>query len=473
MYKTVPIRTKFEDLEKSFWVEQCEHSNSLYNSAIYEVRQSHYEMLKDRQAVSTYWKGDEFKSGWKTYKIETTYYYLDKTLKNNVHYKSLAAQASQQVLKTIGESITSYNSLVSKYYKGEGNRPSIPKYRKSGGLNAITFPKQLLRLIDGYVHVPCSISTKRELLCETKVFLPEFIDFDLIKEVTVRPSRGEFWVDFVIDDGKNPILNNENLDYNHALSIDHGVKFWLSAVTTKGKSFIVNAPQLKTAIFKYQQLVKEYKTGKAQKYWDEHLDNLTSKRNVLVRDAVNKTARFIINRCLKDGIGNLIIGWNEGNKTSINLGKKNNYEVVSMPTARLINRLKQLSEEYGIKFHVTTEEYTSKASFIDRDSLPKYGEKPVTWKPSGRRTTRDTYKSKLGRVIHADLNAAANILRKVLPSIATLEKVNEYLLKIELDALTRPKLYDVFKNLKKSYRRTKLRKADLSVVVTLLLESHH
>ena len=415
---------------------------------------------------------DEFRSGWKTYKVETTYYSLDKTLKNNIHYKSLAAQASQQVLKNIGESIGSYNSLVSRYYKGEGNRPSIPKYRKSGGLNAVTFPKQLLRYIDGYVYVPCSVSTKSELLCETKVYLPEFIDFDWIKELTIRPSRGEFWIYFVIDDGKTPILNNETLDYQSAMSIDSGVKCWLSVVTTKGKSFIVNAPQLKTTIFKYQQLVKERKTGKPQKYWDSFLDNLTNKRNVKVRDSVNKTARFIINRCLKDGIGNLIIGWNEGNKTSINLGKKNNYEIVSMPTAFLIQRLKQLSVEYGIKFHVTTEEYTSKASFIDRDSLPKYGEKPVTWKPSGKRTTRDTYKSKFGRVIHADLNAAANILRKVLPSITSLDKANEYLMKIELDALTGPKLYDVFKNLKKSYRKTALRNTDLSVVVTLLLESH-
>jgi IS605 OrfB family transposase len=466
MYKTIPIKAKLDDLEKSFWVEQCEHSNSLYNSAIYQVRQLHYAMLKDNQSFNTYWRDDDFKSGWKTYKIETNYYKLDKLLKQSIHYKSIAAQAAQQVLKTIGESISSYNSLVSIYYKGEGDRPSIPKYRKSGGLNAITYPKQALRYIDEFVYLPCSASTKKELICETKVYLPEFIDFNWIKELTIRPYSGEFWVDFVIDDGKQPILNNPTLDYNHAVSIDHGVKCWLSVVTTTGKSFIVNAPQVKTTIFRYQQRVKDYKTGKQFKYWDEHLDKLTGKRNVQIRDAVNKTARFIINRCLKDGIGNLIIGWNERNKTSINLGKKNNYEIVSMPTARLIKRLKQLSQEYGIKFHVTSEEYTSKASFIDRDSLPKYGEKPVTWKPSGKRTTRDTYCSMSGIVIHADLNAAANILRKILPSITSVDNVNEFLKKIELDALTRPKLYDVFNNLKKAYRKTALRKMDSSIRVT-------
>jgi putative transposase len=62
----------------------------------------------------------------------------------------------------------------------------------------------------------------------------------------------------------------------------------------------------------------------------------------------------------------------------------------------------------------TTEEaYTSKASFLDGDSLPKYGEKPSGWKASGKRIERGLYRSANGRIVNADLNGAANILRKV------------------------------------------------------------
>ena len=196
------------------------------------------------------------------------------------------------------------------------------------------------------------------MLCEIKLEVPLFVDINLVREIKIRPSRGEFWIDWVCDDAKSEIANNLNLDYSHALSIDHGVKFWLSVVTTKKKSFIVEAPQLKTAIWKYQQKVKHYKQGKSSFYWDEYLDKLTAKYNLQVRDAVNKAARFIINHCLSQGIGNLVIGWNKGNKLWINLGRKNNYEIVNMPTARLIKRLEELSKEYGIKFIVTTEEYT-------------------------------------------------------------------------------------------------------------------
>ena len=65
------------------------------------------------------------------------------------------------------------------------------------------------------------------------------------------------------------------------------------------------------------------------------------------------------------------------------MGSQNTYEVVMMPTAKLIKRLGELCDENGIRLHVTSEEYTSKASFIDQDKLYQYGEKPTEWKPSG------------------------------------------------------------------------------------------
>ena len=52
-------------------------------------------------------------------------------------------------------------------------------------------------------------------------------------------------------------------------------------------------------------------------------------------------------------------------------------------------------------------------SFLDGDSLPKYGEKPSGWKASGKRIERGLYRSANGTVVNADLNGAANILRKV------------------------------------------------------------
>lgn len=366
----------------------------------------------------------------------------------------MAAQSAQQTLQSVQEAINSFNSLVDLFFKGEVDRPKMPQYRKSGGLYCVTFPKQALTLRNGYVYPSISQLSKPDVIGEIKLDVPDFVDFNLVREIRIRPSRGEFWIDWICDDSKEEIQHNSQLNYNEFLSIDHGVKYWLSAITTKGRSFIVEAPHLKTALHQYQDKVANHKEGKPQGYWDDYLDKLTSKRNLRVRDAVNKAARFVINRCLKDGIGNLVIGWNKGNKQNINIGKKNNYEVVSMPTARLIKRLEELCKEYGIIFHIISEEYTSKASFLDRDKLYNYGEKPVTWKPSGKRITRDEYRTKSGLILHADINAAANILRRLFNSLSGMPNIKKSRILKRLDGvLTDPKRYDIFMNLKKKYRK--------------------
>lgn len=448
MYKTVPVRARFTDEEKAFWLDQCQHANSLINCAIYYARQAHYSKREQLEnGFTTYWHGDELRYGWKTYKCSTTYPDLDKILKDSPHYKAMAAQSAQQTLKTVGESITSYNGLVHAYYKSEVDRPSLPRYRKSGGLAAVTFPRQALNYKDGYFYPSISRDTKPHLLTEIKLDLPSFIDSDWVKEVTIRPYFGELWIDWVIDDGKVPLEANPHLDYTQAWSFDHGGTNWLTGVSTRGKSLIIDGRKLKAMNQGYCRLVAKYKQGKSDFYWDTNLDRVQRKRNNQMRDAVNKAARFIINRCLNDRIGNLVIGWNEGQKNSSDMGKRNNQNFVTIPTKRLIERLKQLCPEYGIQLTITEEAYTSKASYLDGDFLPKHGEKPVSWKASGNRVKRGMYKSYNGCVINADCNGAANIMRKV----ATQLGLN--LVEVGRASLTVPQRYDLFKRLNKSYRK--------------------
>jgi transposase len=76
-----------------------------------------------------------------------------------------------------------------------------------------------------------------------------------------------------------------------------------------------------------------------------------------------------------------------------------------------------LCESSGLRFVETEEAYTSKASYLDGDSLPKFGEKPDGWKASGNRTKRGLYKSADGSTVNADLNGAANILGKVASNL--------------------------------------------------------
>jgi IS605 OrfB family transposase len=137
----------------------------------------------------------------------------------------------------------------------------------------------------------------------------------------------------------------------------------------------------------------------------------------MMRDAVNKAARQVINHCLVNNLGTVIFGWNPGMKNAINLGSKTHQNFVQIPTGRLKNRIALLCEKYGIKFVETEESYTSKASFVDLDLLPKLCEKPEGWQASGKRVQRGLYRTLEGLLINADCNAAANIGRKVAATL--------------------------------------------------------
>ncbi|NEO39187.1 MAG: transposase [Moorea sp. SIOASIH] len=455
MYRTIPVRANFTDEEKAFWIFQCEQANSLTNCATYYVRQNHYNKLEQQEnSFTTYWRGDELFYGWKIYKCSTNYAELCRSLKDNPHYKGMAAQSAQQTLKTVAESISSYNQLVSLYYKGKVDRPRLLRYRKKGGLAAVAFPRQALSYKNGDFVPSISKETKPHLITEITLNPPDFLDPDWVKEVTVRPYLGDLWIDWVIDDGKEAITSNPNLDYTQAWSFDHGGDNWLTGVSTHGKSLIIDGRKLKSMNQGYCRLVAKYKQGKPEFYWDSNLDRVQRKRNNQIRDAINKAARFIINRCLNDSakptlrerIGNLIIGWNEGQKNRSNMGKRGNQNFILIPTGRLIARLKQLCPEYGIKLTVTEEAYTSKASYLDNDSLPKHGEKPNGWFPSGFRVKRGLYKTSAGWLVNADCNGAANIARKVATQLGI------DLTRVGRGALTLPTRYDLFSSLSRSYR---------------------
>ncbi len=138
-----------------------------------------------------------------------------------------------------------------------------------------------------------------------------------MKEVTVRPCYGEFWIVVVIDDGKQPISVNPNLDYTQAWGFDHGGSNWLTGVSTRGKSLIIDGSKLKAMNQGYCRLVAKYKQGKSDFYWDGNLDRVQRKRNNQMRDAINKAARFIVNQCLNDRIGNLVLVGMKGRKMAL------------------------------------------------------------------------------------------------------------------------------------------------------------
>jgi putative transposase len=99
----------------------------------------------------------------------------------------------------------------------------------------------------------------------------------------------------------------------------------------------------------------------------------------------------------------------------INLGKRTNQNFVNLSLGQFVDKLGYKLGSHGIELIVTDESYTSKASFVDSDKMPKRYNPKVKQKRtfSGRRVKRGSYKSSDGTLINADVNGAFNILRKM------------------------------------------------------------
>ena len=111
-----------------------------------------------------------------------------------------------------------------------------------------------------------------------------------------------------------------------------------------------------------------------------------------------------------------VIGHNQNQKQVISLGEVVNQHFVSIPYTQFISILTVIAAKCNIAVIVREESYTSQASLLDMDDIPTYktGENQ-NYIFSGKRIHRGLYRSKNGTVMNADINCAANIIRKEYP----------------------------------------------------------
>lgn len=350
MYGCQQIRINPKSELKAILEFLCSESNKLANCGTYYARQLF------------------FKTGKMPSKFD-----LHRELGNNSHFGAMYSQVAQQCLTTVAESFKSYRGLLKGIKKGTvTQRPKLPGYRKNG-LNLVTFPSQAVKLKHGKFRFP--LGSKVKIWFGIDAFympMPRNLKYQNIKEYRILPRNNEFYLELVykIADIKTDV------DVSNVLSIDHGLNNWLTCVSNVGTSFLIDGRKLKSMNQWFNKRVSVLKENQSQGFWSKQLASITEKRNRQMRDAVNKAAIIVINHCIDNKIGTVVFGWNIKQKDSINLGAKTNQKFVQIPTARLKNRIAQLCEQYGIKFVETEESYTSKASFLDNDILPKFGEKP-------------------------------------------------------------------------------------------------
>ena len=126
-----------------------------------------------------------------------------------------------------------------------------------------------------------------------------------------------------------------------------------------------------------------------------------------------------------NSLNTLIVGKNVGWKDSIEIGKVNNQNFVSIPYNMLISMLEYKCKLHGIKLIKVNEAYTSKCSFLDNEIICKHDSY------AGKRVNRGLFISNRGIKINADINGSLNIMvlclqiLKVKRDVLLLEPANK------------------------------------------------
>ncbi|MBN3947324.1 MAG: IS200/IS605 family element transposase accessory protein TnpB [Nostoc sp. NMS7] len=367
----------------------CWRSKNLYNYANYLVRQSFIFENKYLNNVAIF-----------------------HLVKQHESYQALPRKVSNQVLIVLHRNWKSFFEATKAYNQDPSNflgRPKLPKYKdKENGRNiliyelgAISKPalrKGIVKLSQTNIEVSTSVSN--------------------VREVRVIPKSGQYVVEVVYEKEPEP----KELNQSWVAGIDIGLDN-LAALTSNKPGFkpvLVNGRPLKSINQQYNKIKAKLQSqlkGNAKSY--RRINALTSKRNNRVDNYLHNASRWIIDHLVSEGIGTLVIGKNEQWKQEINLGTKTNQNFVSIPHARFIEQLQYKAVLVGMTVLVDEESYTSASSFLDLDPIPVYkkGEKHTF---SGKRVKRAWYKSKDGRLIHADINGSLNITRKVVPAAFSL-----------------------------------------------------
>ena len=385
----------------------CRLTKNLYNVGLYTVRQYFFVERKHLKYESNY-----------------------HICKTNENYQLLNTDIGQQTLKVVDRTFNSFLDLLEIKNKSQYQaKINLPHYLPKEGYFPLLIPGGIATRTDrktkvktkypriavrnGKFRIPMSNEFKKTY-GEVWIDFPARIEIDKLKEIRIHPKYdGRFFeVEFISEVEIEP----KQVDPNNALSIDLGVNNLATCISTNGASFIVDGKRIKSLNHWYNKenaRLQSSKDRRGIKGFTRNQAQITINRNNRVRDYLNKAARHIIDFCIANKIGKVIVGYNPGIKQEVNMGEVNNPNFVQIPFWNFRSKIKSLCERYGILYQETEESYTSKASFLDKDEIPVYNaDNPQEYKFSGRRVKRGLYKTQHGRLINADLNGAANILVK-------------------------------------------------------------
>jgi putative transposase len=330
-------------------------------------------------------------------------------VKHEPAYQALPRKVSNDVLRLLDKNWKAFRKALATWYEDPSQflgRPCLPKYKdKQQGRNILIYDIQALS----------KKGLKRGLVQPSQLGITVETKQSNVQQARIIPRKGYYVVEVVYERK----AGQANVDPALIAAIDIGVNN-LAALTSNKVGFVprlVNGRPLKST----NQYYNKRKAGLQSRLADAtqfttRMQRMVTKRTRRIDHYLHTASRRIIELLVSEGIGTLIIGKNPNWKQACEMRKTDKQHFVQLPHARFVDMLCYKARLVGIQVVLQEESYTSKASFLDLDPLPTYGQVAEEPAFSGRRIKRGLYKAKSGRKLNADINGSLSILRKASPN---------------------------------------------------------
>jgi putative transposase len=365
----------------------CHLSKNLYNQANYILR----NQFMNHEKLTGYNKlAQQFS--------------ISSDIEKYNNYQKLPAQTAQWTVKRVKQTWNSFFKAM-KSWKTQPERflgmPKPPKYRAKNGEFMLIFTNQQCHMENGILKFP------KIMNMEIKTGL-ENVN---LREVRIIPQGVGYMIEIVY--GKE-IMDFTSVKPQRIMGIDIGVR----NIVTIGDNISSEGIAVRGGILKSinQFFNREYSRLKSisdrqmgNRFMTKREKKLFMKRNGKIRDIMHKLSRAIVYYAETKNIDTIVIGHNDGWKQEVNMGKRNNRNFIQIPFNTLIELIRYKAEERGINVIIQEESHTSKCSFLDNESIEHHDVYV------GKRAKRGVFRSANGILIHADLNAVYNIIKKAIP----------------------------------------------------------
>ena len=258
-------------------------SKNLYNAGNYEIRQSY--ILQGKYL---------------------NYNEMDRRMQSHEAYKALQAKVSQQVLKQLDHDWDAFFKARAAYKEDPSKFeacPKIPGYKhKTEGRNMLVYTIQAMSR--GKKGLKRGMIKPSLLPIEVKTRLKN------INQVRIVPRKGFYVVEAVYEQEEKQASVNPA----YYAGIDIGMNNLVALASNKPgfRSVVVNGRPVKSVNQFYNKRKAELQSQLRRKGTTKRMERLTNKRNRRIDHYMHTVSHRIVDVLVKEGIGTLVIGKNDG-----------------------------------------------------------------------------------------------------------------------------------------------------------------